>query len=149
MSARDEPPVTVGERLASGVDSTADQEYRLCEALGLDPAEVFEVYIEIQPGRGAVMRWSSVRKVDLGRIVQAVESVPVSVSEKWTLPADPWDTPPVEPGSPEDPFTDDGDPAGVCGHEAHVADTEPCQLVNGHSGWHANTRGVTWPSPGS
>lgn len=62
------PPRTIAD-----AEQPNELALRLCEALNLDPNEVCEVYIEIQPGRGAAARWTSVRKVDFGRIVNALD----------------------------------------------------------------------------
>lgn len=75
MATYANPLDTLGDGLNEGA-------LRLCQALGLDPGETTDVRLEVEPGIGAVARWSGVRKVDLERIARALEP-PETARDPW------------------------------------------------------------------
>lgn len=50
---------------------------RLCEQLGIDPAQTTEIILTVEPGIGAVVQWSGVRKLSLEEVTAAVTGTPL------------------------------------------------------------------------
>lgn len=88
--------------LGGGVGPEADQAYRLCELLGLDPTQTTEIRIVIEAGTGAVVEWSGKRAMPLQTIVEAMSGAieedderqrstpPAGKGGRWQVGPDPW-----------------------------------------------------------
>lgn len=84
--------------LGEGIGPDTDEGTRLCELLGINPAETTSISITLEAGTGAVLEWVGRRHVPMRRIVDALTDAldpgtrPDGAS--WTPPADPWRDPP-------------------------------------------------------
>lgn len=92
-----------GETLGDGIGPDTDHGVALCNLLGLDPAEVHRITVEIEPGAGAVIRWESHRKVPLSLIAEALATAINEQDARRKAARRPhatWPDPPPDPFAP-------------------------------------------------
>lgn len=71
-------------RVPTVADSVDELSLRLCHLLGIEPDRTTTITLTVEPGIGAVVRWSGIQTVsldDVGRVLTGVQVTPA---------ADPW-----------------------------------------------------------
>lgn len=100
---------------------TDELSLRLCELLGIDPGQVTQIALTVEPGIGAVVRWDGMATVSLE-----------DVSRALSPPKDPWE------GEPPCGRKDAGIIPGTL--------VGPCIWTAGHTDplSHRDANGVEW-----
>jgi hypothetical protein len=76
----------MGETLADAVDEHGDHERHLCALLGLDPNEVTQIRVVVDPGQRPRVEWTSIRRISLRKLVGALAPIldPVDPGPPYT-----------------------------------------------------------------
>lgn len=85
--------------MSTVADSLDELSLRLCDLLNIEPDRTTSITLTVEPGTGAVVRWSGYQVVsleDVGRVLTGVKVEPAP--EPWKTPPDPWGTPPDDAG---------------------------------------------------